>query len=106
MAALFRRLLFSAVALLAVCSFSFFLIHAVPGDPVDLILGDQASAAQRLSLQHELGLDRSLGQQYIQFFLAFVARGFRSLAAFQATGRSSPFTGIASYFFVSFFLLC
>ncbi len=68
MAALFRRLLFSAVALLAVCSFSFFLIHAVPGDPVDLILGDQASAAQRLSLQHELGLDRSLGQQYIQFF--------------------------------------
>ena len=68
MNALFRRLLFSVVAIFAVCSFCFFLIHAVPGDPVDLILGDQASAAQRLSLQHELGLDRSLGQQYVQFF--------------------------------------
>ncbi len=63
------RLFFSGLALFFVCSFSFFLIHLVPGDPVDLILGDQAGALDRESLQKNLGLDQSLWRQYKTFLL-------------------------------------
>ena len=69
MQSVFRRLIISLLALFAACSFSFFLIHLVPGDPVDLILGDQASALDRAQLQKSLGLDQSLGRQYTQFLL-------------------------------------
>ena len=66
---MFRRFLLSLLALFAACSFSFFLIHLVPGDPVDLILGDQASALDREKLNRNLGLDRSLWHQYSSFLL-------------------------------------
>lgn len=66
---LFRRFVLSLIALFAACSFSFFLIHLVPGDPVDLILGDQASAPDRAKLQKNLGLDLSLWEQYTSFLL-------------------------------------
>ena len=69
MQAVFRRFLLSLLALFAACSFSFFLIHLVPGDPVDLILGDQASALDREKLNKNLGLDRSLWHQYSSFLL-------------------------------------
>ncbi len=67
MRALTRRFFLSLLALFTVLSFSFFLIHLVPGDPVDLILGDQASALDRAKLKKNLGLDQSLWSQYIQF---------------------------------------
>lgn len=62
-----RRLLLSVLALFVACSFSFFLIHLVPGDPVDIILGDQSSALDRETLQRSLGLDQSLWRQYTHF---------------------------------------
>ncbi|MDE0119511.1 MAG: ABC transporter permease [Bdellovibrionales bacterium] len=64
-----QRGLLSLLAIFTVCSFSFFLIHLVPGDPVDLILGDQASALDREKLRESLGLDQSLWKQYKGFFL-------------------------------------
>ena len=67
MQSMVRRLLLSLLALFVACSFSFFLIHLVPGDPVDLILGDQASALDREKLQRNLGLDQSLWRQYAHF---------------------------------------
>ncbi|MES2744119.1 MAG: ABC transporter permease [Bdellovibrionota bacterium] len=39
------------------------MIHFVPGDPVDIILGDMATAEDKLALRHELGLDQPLFQQ-------------------------------------------
>ncbi len=69
---IFRRLVFSWVSLFAVSSFCFFLIHIVPGDPVDLILGDQASDWTRSHLRRQLGLDQSLGNQYWGFLKGLV----------------------------------
>ena len=62
-----RRLGLSLLALAVVSSFSFFLIHLVPGDPVDLILGDMAAPLDREQLQRELGLDQSVWVQYRAF---------------------------------------
>jgi len=62
-----HRLIFSFIALIGIVSFSFMLIHFVPGDPVDLILGEQASAVDQLELKKQLGFDRPLWKQYIQY---------------------------------------
>ena len=71
---IFRRFFLSLLALVAVLSFSFFLIHLTPGDPVDMILGDQAQALDKSRLKKSLGLDQSLWKQYTRF-LTNVLRG-------------------------------
>ncbi len=46
----------------------FVMIHLLPGDPVEVMLhGTAATAEQKSSLRHQLGLDRPLVQQYIHF---------------------------------------
>jgi len=52
----------------------FLLVHLIPGDPVDAILGDQASPEERAELRHYLKLDRPLPEQYL-IFLGEVADG-------------------------------
>ena len=43
---------------------TFLLVHLVPGDPVEVMLGESASAADRTQLSSELGLDQSLVVQF------------------------------------------
>ncbi|MBE8163153.1 MAG: ABC transporter permease [Bdellovibrionaceae bacterium] len=57
-----------ALVIWGVASFSFLLIHLIPGNPVDQILGDMASAMEKQKLYYALGLDQSLFQQYLHFF--------------------------------------
>lgn len=45
----------------------FLLIHITPGDPVRLMLGEQASDQQVAAVRAQLGLDRSLPEQYTRF---------------------------------------
>ena len=64
---LIRRLLITVPVLWCVATITFFLIHMVPGDPVDVMLGDQASHQEKEHLRKELGLNRPLGAQYASF---------------------------------------
>jgi peptide/nickel transport system permease protein len=43
---------------------TFLLIHLVPGDPVEVMLGESASSADREALRTELGLNQPLLQQF------------------------------------------
>jgi peptide/nickel transport system permease protein len=52
---------------LGVCTLVFLLIHLVPGDPVEAMLGESAQPADRAALRHALGLDRPVGQQYLLY---------------------------------------
>lgn len=45
----------------------FLLVHMIPGDPVEAILGDQAAAEDRAALRSALRLDRPLLEQYAAF---------------------------------------
>lgn len=45
----------------------FFLIHVIPGDPVEAMLGETASATDKEALRRELGLDQPVGKQYLRF---------------------------------------
>jgi peptide/nickel transport system permease protein len=55
------------VVLLGVSSITFFLLHLVPGDPIEVMLGESANIADRAQLRAELGLDAPLLQQWTEF---------------------------------------
>ncbi|MCU0934601.1 MAG: ABC transporter permease [Gammaproteobacteria bacterium] len=64
MAGLLVARLLSALGVVAgVAVLVFLLIHVVPGDPVELMLGDGAPAVDREALRRSLGLDDPLGVQ-------------------------------------------
>ena len=69
-----RRLLLTVPVLLGVATLVFSLVHLVPGDPVQVMLGDSASPADVAMMRGRLGLDRPLPVQYAAF-LAGVATG-------------------------------
>jgi peptide/nickel transport system permease protein len=62
-----RRLLLTIPVLLGVATLVFSLIHLVPGDPVQAMLGDSASPQDIADLRGRLGLDRPLLVQYGAF---------------------------------------
>lgn len=64
---LVHRLILTALSLVGVFVLSFCLIHFVPGDPVDQMLGEQASAQDKQNLRNELGLDKPLPQQFFAY---------------------------------------
>ena len=64
---LIRRLLLTIPVLIGVATLVFSLIHLVPGDPVQAMLGESASPLDVAQLRTKLGLDRPLYQQYASF---------------------------------------
>ena len=64
---LVRRILLTIPVLLGVATLVFSLIHLVPGDPAQAMLGDGASPQDIAELRTSLGLDRPLLEQYITF---------------------------------------
>jgi len=64
---LLRRLLLTVPVLLGVTTLVFSLIHLVPGDPVQAMLGESASPQDVAELRGRLGLDRPLYSQYAAF---------------------------------------
>jgi peptide/nickel transport system permease protein len=75
----------------------FLLIHLLPGDPVEIMLGESAVPAQKEELRRELRLDRPVSVQYADF-LAGLPRGdlgtsFRSREpVLREIGRRIPAT--------------
>ena len=59
-----RRLAQTLPIALLVATLVFSLIHMIPGDPVEMMLGEGAQRSDVETLRHELGLDRPLIQPY------------------------------------------
>jgi len=57
---LLKRLLDTFIVLLGVTTLVFFLLALVPGDPVDVMLGENAVAADREVLRETLGLNKPI----------------------------------------------
>jgi peptide/nickel transport system permease protein len=62
------RLLYMIPVLWLVVSVVFFLIHLVPGDPIQQMLGENASAADIQATRHAYGLDVPVGRQYFNYW--------------------------------------
>ncbi len=69
-----RRLLLLAPTLLGVVTLVFLMRPAVPGDPVDFMLGETARGVDKAALRAEYHLDRPLIEQY-GLFLSGLAHG-------------------------------
>jgi peptide/nickel transport system permease protein len=69
-----RRLLLLLPVLAGVSIVIFMVLHLSPGDPVEIMLGAQATQEDRARLRADLGLDQPLHVQYVRW-LGHVIRG-------------------------------
>jgi peptide/nickel transport system permease protein len=94
---LFQRLLLFLPTLLGAVTLVFALIHMVPGDPVEAMLGETARPVDKETLRRELGLDQPLSRQYLHF-LAGLAQGdlgrslYRQSAVMELISKRLPAT--------------
>ncbi len=65
---LLTRLAYTLPVIWLVVSLVFLLIHLVPGDPVQQMLGEGAAPGDIAALRHSYGLDVPLGQQYLHYW--------------------------------------
>jgi peptide/nickel transport system permease protein len=77
-----QRLLHTLVVLLGVALLTFGLIHLTPGDPVLVMLGQDATPSELERLRHLLGLDQPLSVQFVQY-LGRLATGQMGDSIFQ-----------------------
>lgn len=73
---LLRRFTGFCTVIFGVLLLTFLLIHLVPGDPVEVMLGESASMADREALRAELGLNQSLLQQFGSYLSKLVHGDF------------------------------
>jgi peptide/nickel transport system permease protein len=62
-----RQILSVASVIFGVLLLTFLLVHLVPGDPVEVMLGESASMADRDALRADLGLNQSLPSQFSSY---------------------------------------
>ncbi len=69
---LLSRLTSAVVVVLGVVCLVFFLIHLIPGDPVEMMLGESARPGDREALRQALGLDLPLTTQLWNYLTGLV----------------------------------
>jgi len=65
---IFSRLSSALIVIIGVSALVFLLIHIVPGDPVEVMLGETSQPADREALRHALGLDQPVMTQMLSYF--------------------------------------
>lgn len=84
---LLRRFLLTLPALWLVLTLVFLMIHIVPGDPVEQMLGEGAAPGELVQLRHALGLDQPLLTQYGHYLKQLVHGDLGQSFKFQAPVR-------------------
>jgi peptide/nickel transport system permease protein len=67
------RIFSALVVVFGVSVLVFLLIHLVPGDPVEVMLGEAAQSADREALRQALGLDQPLVNQFLHYVQGLLA---------------------------------
>ena len=62
------RLLYMLPVIWLVVSIVFLLIHLVPGDPIQQMLGEGATSVDLQAARHAYGLDVPIGRQYVNYW--------------------------------------
>ncbi|NIN66615.1 MAG: ABC transporter permease subunit [Anaerolineae bacterium] len=73
---LLRRLLLIIPVLIGLSIVTFAISHIVPGDPIRLAAGPQATAEQIQKLQEEFGIDKPLYAQYLNYMRGVLRGNF------------------------------
>ena len=78
-AVILRRFLLLVPLLFGISIIVFSLMHFIPGDPVDIILGETAQIADRQFLRESLHLDEKIHVQYALFLKDLATGNLRSI---------------------------
>ena len=70
------RILSAMIGLLGVVCLVFLLIHVIPGDPIEVMLGESAQPTDKETLRHALGLDLPLHHQWWMYFTGLLRLDF------------------------------
>ncbi len=65
------RLLLMIPTVIILLSTVFFMMHIIPGDPIRVLYGDELPEIYIEEIRHELGLDRPMYVQYIEYMSKF-----------------------------------
>jgi peptide/nickel transport system permease protein len=92
-----RKLLYGLAVLWGVATLVFFLFNILPGDPAQMMLGQRADQASVDAIREELGLNQSLGKQYVDYLNDLVPVSFYDVSEGDAKlERVSPYVRIAT----------
>jgi len=81
---LVRRTVATLVSLVGVTLLVTLFLHLIPGDPIEVMLGEQAADVDREALRAAIGLDRPVHEQYLTFIADMLGGELRtSLPPFQ-----------------------
>ena len=75
-----RKLLYGIAVLWGVATLVFFLFNILPGDPAQMMLGQRADEASVNAIREELGLNQSLGKQYVDYLNDLVPVSFYNVS--------------------------
>ncbi|HZS37130.1 MAG TPA: ABC transporter permease [Polyangia bacterium] len=64
-----RRLVSSVIAVLGVCVLVFLLLHLIPGDPIDNLLGERADPVDKAEMRACMDLDQTMMVQFGRFLV-------------------------------------
>jgi len=67
-----RRLLTACALIIGSATVVFLLLQSIPGDPVRMFMGDYATQEQVSAVRHELGLDRPIFTQYMDWLFGML----------------------------------
>jgi peptide/nickel transport system permease protein len=82
-----KRLILAVFVLFGVSILIFGMVHFLPGDPAAVLLGDRGTQQNIAQLREQLGLNRSLPEQYWLFISGFVRGEMGTSLAFRQPVR-------------------
>ena len=92
-----RKLLYGLAVLWGVATLVFFLFNILPGDPAQMMLGQRADKESVDAIREELGLNQSLGKQYVDYLNDLVPLSFYDVSKGEKKlERVAPYTKIAT----------
>lgn len=103
---LIQRTLLALPALWLVLTLVFLLIHIVPGDPVEQMIGEGAAPGEVAQLRHALGLDLPFHVQYGRYLRQLAHGDMGQSFKFQAPVRRVLFERYPATLELAFLALC
>ena len=64
---LFNRLIYSVLTLFGVVTLIFFLFNVLPGDPAQMMLGQNQNSEQLINVKKKYGFDQPILNQYLYY---------------------------------------
>ena len=92
-----RKLLYGLAVLWGVATLVFFLFNILPGDPAQMMLGQRADKASVDAIREELGLNQSLGKQYVDYLNDLVPVSFYDVSGGEEVlAKRAPYARLAT----------